>query len=112
MNAMGLEFPEDDDAFFNAMQCKKTVTPWYETRTSLPVGNDINVLKIDSARLQKNPSRNKCQCAHMECTAVDVGVYNERTEHATKSSLNFSIAMHHVNRILEKISNRAPSNND
>ena len=108
MNAMGLEFPANDDSFFNALQCKKTETPWYETQTSLPVGNDIDVLKIDSARLRRTLQETHVKCAHMECTAVDVGVYNERTEHATKSALNFSIAMHHVNRILKKFPTEHP----
>jgi ribonuclease HII len=102
MNAMGVDTPEEDGAFFEVMHCKKTSTPWYESETSLPVGNDRNVLKIDSSRLRRTLQKINIECAHMECTAVDVGVYNERTKHATKSSLNFSIAMHHVNRILKK----------
>ena len=108
MNALGLESPEDDDAFFEAMHCKKTKAPWYETQTFLPVGNDINALKIDCSRLQRTLQEIRVTCVHMECTSVDVDVYNERTKHSTKSALNFSIAMHHVNRILKKFPTEHP----
>jgi len=108
MDAMGLEFPHGDNQFFDAMQCKRTNTPWYESNTSLPVGNDKNVLKIDSARLKRALQESEIKCTHMECSAVDVGVYNERTKHTTKSALNFSVAMHHVNRILKKFPTQHP----
>jgi ribonuclease HII len=108
MDAMGLAFPDEDGQFFDAMQCKRTNMPWYESSTSLPVGNDKNILKIDSARLKRVLIEKQITCVHMECSSVDVGVYNERTKHATKSALNFSIAMHHVNRILKKFPTEHP----
>jgi hypothetical protein len=108
MRAMGEDFPKDDASFFEAMQIKQTEAPWYDSQTSLPVGNDANLLKIDSARLQRILEESKVQCSHMACSAVDVVTYNERTTHASKSALNFSIAMHHVDRIVNKFPNAHP----
>lgn len=108
LRASGIDFPNHDDAFFQAMQIKHSGAPWYETQTSLPVSNDANILKIDSARLQRTLEENNIQCALMACSAVDVGTYNERTSLATKSALNFSIAMHHVGRIINSFPNEHP----
>jgi len=108
MRSLGFDFPEDDEAFFMAMQIKHKETPWYASKTQLPIGNDANVLKIDSSRLQRLLENLNIQCSHMECSAVDVALYNERTEHATKSALNFAIAMHHVQRIANKFPHEHP----
>ncbi len=108
MNSMGLKIPETDDAFFDAIRCSKTITPWYDSQTSLPVGNNINILEIDATRLYRALQKVNIECSHMECTAVDVKDYNERTQHASKSALNFSVAMQHVNRIMQKFPTQHP----
>ena len=43
------------------------------------------------------------QCEFLACTSVDAGMYNKNEQNDTsKSALNFSIAMQHVNRIIQK----------
>ena len=108
MTAMDYPLPEDDNAFFNVMDCEPTDTPWYQTLTQLPVGNDLQVLQIDAARLRRAFEAAHITCAHMECSVVDAEVYNQRTEHATKSALNFSLAMKHVDRIIHKFPTQHP----
>jgi len=108
MTSLGFPIPEQDNHFFELLHCKETHTPWYSSQSSLPVGNDLNILKIDAARLRRALVESNIECAHMECSAVDVEVYNQRTQHATKSALNFSITMHHVNRMMKKFHNQHP----
>ena len=108
MTAMDYPLPEDDSAFFNVMDCEPTDTPWYQTLTRLPVGNDLQVLQIDAARLRRALEAAHITCAHMGCSVVDAEVYNQRTEHATKAALNFSLAMKHVDRIIHKFPTQHP----
>ena len=108
ITAMDFPLPKDDDAYFNIMGCEPSETPWYQTRTSLPVGNDSNVLRIDAARLRRALEEAKIACAHMECIVIDAETYNQRTEHATKSALNLSLAMRHVDRIIRKFPTQHP----
>jgi len=108
MSAMGMELPTCDTDFFKATHCATTDTPWYQTTTPLPVGNEVNMLRIDCSRLRRALQTANIECSHLECTAIDVEMYNKRTEHATKSSLNFSIAMQHVDRIVKKFPTQHP----
>jgi len=108
LSAMGKELPENDVEFFQTLRCEIAPSPWYESQTHLPVGNDINLLRIDCSRLKTALSDAHITCGLMECTAVDVEKYNERTANATKSALNFSVAMGHVHRIIQKYPTEHP----
>jgi ribonuclease HII len=108
MSAMGIEPPTCDTDFFNELHCTPANFPWYGSITNLPIGNDVNMLRIDCSRLRSALDTANISCEHMECTAVDVEKYNERTAHATKSALNFSIAMQHANRIVQKFPTEHP----
>ena len=74
----------------------------------IPNMRHINILEIDATRLYRALQKVNIECSHMECTAVDVKDYNERTQHASKSALNFSVAMQHVNRIMQKFPTQHP----
>ena len=108
LHALGKDVPTSDEQFFDSVDCTTSTLPWNQSTTQLPVGNDENVLRIDCARLQRALTEKQISCAHMECTSVDVATYNKRTEHATKSALNFSVAMQHVDSISSKFPEEHP----
>jgi len=108
LSSMGVKMPTDDTEFFTLMQCQPADNPWYQKSTPLPVGNDENMLRIDSSRLMAALLLADITCGNMACTAVDVKKYNELTKHSTKSALNFSIAMQHVDAIMSQFPTEHP----
>ncbi len=101
-------FPENDSAFFKATDSINHDREWYEGKTPLPIGNDVNVLKIDTAMLRKQLKASNIMCPWMKCTSIDVCDYNEQTKFATKASLNFATAMKHVDGLLAMYGNDHP----
>ena len=91
-----------DGEFFRAIGSETTVEPWNKSSTSLPYSVDPKELRIDAAILRRGLTSANVQCEFLACTSVDAGMYNKRTKHTSKSALNFSIAMQHVNRIIHK----------
>ena len=100
--------PEIDSNFFEKVSCKINLTPWYESSTKIPIGNDLNTLRIDAAKLRRELGKAHIRCPLMKCTAIDTDAYNKQTKYAKKSSLNFSVAMQHVNQIMQQFGNMHP----
>ena len=100
--------PENDSEFFKATDSVNHEQDWYEGHTPLPIGNDLNVLKIDSAILRKHLKEANILCPWMKCTSIDVSDYNEQTKFASKAALNFATAMKHVDGLLSKYGNNHP----
>ncbi len=92
--------PENDSEFFAETESVNHDQAWYQGQTALPLGNDLNVLKIDNAMLRKHLKQANISCPRMKCTSIDVGDYNEQTKIASKAALNFATAMKHVDGIL------------
>ncbi|MDP7005666.1 MAG: hypothetical protein QF718_05595 [Phycisphaerales bacterium] len=108
MNALGLKLPKVDTEFYSSLECTIAEKPWCKSQTNLPIANDFNLLKIDSNLLCKELVKARIKCVHLKCTSIDAEDYNRRTEFSTKSSLNFSVAMQHVNNIINKFPTEHP----
>ena len=100
--------PGNDSEFFKATHSVNHEQDWYKGQTSLPLGNDLNVLKIDTAMLCKHLKEINISCPWMKCTSIDVGDYNEQTKFASKAALNFATAMKHVDGILAQYGDEHP----
>jgi ribonuclease HII len=108
MSCMGLKQPSNDIDLFKALQCEFEESSWTQSTTPLPVGNDTKLLQIDASLLERSLIDANIQCKHLTCTAIDARLYNKRTEHTSKASLNFSIAMQHVDQIIRKFPDKHP----
>ena len=100
--------PDNDSEFFDATDSASHDQDWYEGQTTLPISNDLNVLKIDNAMLRKHLKETNISCPWMKCTSIDVGDYNEQTKFASKAALNFVTAMRHVDGLLSKFGHEHP----
>jgi len=99
---------EHDEQLFEAIHSNTTTEPWCTTPTPLPYSMDKQVLKIDAAILRRGLEEANVRCALLACYSVDAAKYNERTKHASKAALNFSLAMQHVDAITRRWSNEHP----
>jgi ribonuclease HII len=93
---------ETDEQFFNAMKSKVSDAPWYDAPTQLPCSVDTQELKIDAALLQRGLAEANVRCDLLACTSIDAANYNASTQHTSKASLNFSVAMQHVDAITKR----------
>ncbi|MBC8202050.1 MAG: hypothetical protein H8E86_08385 [Planctomycetes bacterium] len=93
---------ETDNDFFRLVGSTVPDEPWFESVTPLPVAVDQQELRINSNRLQRAMNSANVTCDWVSCDSIDARMYNERTTIASKASLNFSMAMHHVHTIMQR----------
>jgi ribonuclease HII len=93
---------ENDTQLFESVRCNVTPEPWNSISTPLPYSADKQLLKIDAAILRRGLAEMNVRCESITCTSVNAAKYNERTQHASKAALNFSIAMQHVDAITKR----------
>lgn len=104
----GIESPQLDDEFFSSIGCTHSNRPWCCGEVHLPIAVDPDQLRIDVSRLRHGLEHANVRCELLTCLAIDAETYNERTEIESKSALNFSTAMHHVDAIIRRWKNEHP----
>jgi len=82
----------DDTALLEMLGVASPSSPWYETKTPLPVGRTVDALCIDRARLIRTLERTNAKCVHIAAHAIDANTFNTRVaESGSKSIVNFEL---------------------
>jgi hypothetical protein len=82
----------DDTTLLRSLGVASPCSPWYDTKTSLPVGRAIDPLRIDRARLIRTLERTGTRCVHIGARAIDADTFNTRVRQTgSKAIVNFEL---------------------
>ena len=99
---------ENDTQLYDAIRCETSNEPWCNSVVTLPYSMDKELLSFDASILCRGLAEANAHCALLTCTSIGASTYNKRTEHASKATLNFSVAMQHVDAIIKRWPNEHP----
>ncbi len=92
--------PTIDTTLFEQIGADVPDAPWYGSSTSLPIGESLDELHIDTHRLQRTLDRAGIQCASIECRIVDTAALNQQVELlGKKSAVNLGVILQHIDAI-------------
>ena len=97
--------PADDDDLFRKVgtALPTTVsTPWYDSRTPLPVAHDADALALEAARLDRGLAASGVRLLELRGECVDAGEFNRRLAAGIgKAAINLDAAIRLVGRVRE-----------
>ena len=85
----------DDTSLLAALGVEPPSAAWYDSTTPLPLGQDVRMLRIDRARLERACQTSGVRCIHLAATAVPAAEFNHRVRSTgSKSIVNFELMVH------------------
>ena len=105
--------PTDDEDLFRKVgsSLPTTVsTPWYDSRTSLPVAHEADTLALEAARLDRGLAGSGVRLLELRGECVDAGEFNRRLAAGVgKAAINLDAAIRLVGRVREVASEIDPN---
>ena len=102
-NTGGHAPPADDDDLFAGVGTAlptSVSTPWYDSKTTLPVAHDPDALALEAARLDRGLAASKIRMLDLRGECVDAGEFNRRLAAGVgKAAINLDAAIRLVGRI-------------
>ncbi len=105
--------PADDATLFGSLGTTlptTVATPWYESKTELPVAHDVDTLALDGAKLHRGLSSAGVSLLDLRGECVDAGEFNRRLSGGTgKAAINLDAAIRLVARVREVVAAEDPA---